>query len=647
MDKIPKTTATIYPGVVIDVGASGLVTITPEMIALKNVAVAAAAEAEADAATATTQAGIATTQAGIATTKATEATTQAGIATTQAGIATTQTNTATAQAGIATTKAAEASASATTATNQSGIATTQAGIATTQAGIATAQANTATAQATTATNQATAAANSAAQAALLGAVFGPGMIFNHTDQSIPTGWWDTGLRQTVTDSIWSTTSTLALISNWSVASLYTGGIATAFFDFTTAARLFQDLLGTVLTTAGQSIGMARDAISAQSFGAELVVNGDFAAATGWTTGTGWSISGGVAAKTAGTAASLSRAVSLTAGRTYRLTLTATVTAGTLTPRLTGGTAQTSTAINANGAVERYITAVTGNTTLDLLGDAAFAGSIDNVSLTEVLGIVATQPSASLRPLWRNDPLPAGGLSRGAARFDLVDDTLTFNLPAAVDGELWFAGRSGTWRETRLAASGATVTVGPTGTLATPGLLRAVGDVVAMGFRAGTMTADEWLRLKRRYRAEGAKGELIAGANMVTNGAFDADVSGWTQPIPARGTFDWSAGTARLVDASAGGLNTVGQSLTTVNGQVYLASAQIVEATNVTARMVAGTSNLGAQLGFSNLAANATGTIRLVFVATGTTTFITFQNLTSTAAGAQIRFDNVTVQPLTP
>jgi hypothetical protein len=51
-------------------------------------------------------------------------------------------------------------------------------------------------------------------------------------------------------------------------------------------------------------------------GPNLVTNGDFASPSGWTLGPGWSISGGVAVKSAGVASSLSQAVALTPGTEY-------------------------------------------------------------------------------------------------------------------------------------------------------------------------------------------------------------------------------------------------------------------------------------------------------------------------------------------
>jgi len=115
-------------------------------------------------------------------------------------------------------------------------------------------------------------------------------------------------------------------------------------------------------------------------GPDTAVNGGFAADTDWTKGTGWTIGSGVATKTAGTAASLDQAQTLAAGTAYVIRADITRTAGTLTPRFTGGTTVNGPAFNATGAINVVIVAAAGNTTLGFNGDAAFAGTVDNVSL---------------------------------------------------------------------------------------------------------------------------------------------------------------------------------------------------------------------------------------------------------------------------
>jgi hypothetical protein len=140
--------------------------------------------------------------------------------------------------------------------------------------------------------------------------------------------------------------------------------------------------GNTFTDCGGVSGAARGAI--EFTGTEMLANNTFSSGANWTTGTGWSIGAGVATKTAGTAASLSQTVGggggLVAGVTYKLTYTITRSAGTITPRFTGGTTVTGTARSASGTYTEYLTAVSGNTTFDFLGDSAFAGTVDDVYL---------------------------------------------------------------------------------------------------------------------------------------------------------------------------------------------------------------------------------------------------------------------------
>jgi hypothetical protein len=171
---------------------------------------------------------------------------------------------------------------------------------------------------------------------------------------------------------------------------------------------FTDTTGTTPAAVGQSVALMLDKSRGATvkLGDELVTNGGFAANTDWTTGTGWAIGSGVATKTAGTAAVLSQAVVLTTGRAYELTYTLTRTAGTLTPRITGGTTVNFTARTAGGTFTQIVSAVTGNTTLEFSADASFAGTIDNVTVKELTGNHAQQDITASRPTLAR--VPANG-----------------------------------------------------------------------------------------------------------------------------------------------------------------------------------------------------------------------------------------------
>ncbi len=117
--------------------------------------------------------------------------------------------------------------------------------------------------------------------------------------------------------------------------------------------------------------------------AELVINGAFATDTDWTKGTGWTIAGGVAVGAAGSLSALTPTapVLLTQGNRYRAIFDiVALTAGGVAANVgaTIGTLRTTA-----GHFEEIITAGAASA-LILDKDAAFAGSVDNFSVREVL-----------------------------------------------------------------------------------------------------------------------------------------------------------------------------------------------------------------------------------------------------------------------
>src|SRR4249919_195634 len=70
----------------------------------------------------------------------------------------------------------------------------------------------------------------------------------------------------------------------------------AWFDPYDLPTQFQDS-GTAATAVEQTIGLRLDKSRGLALGAELIANGTFDSATGWTLGTGWAVSGGQASHT--------------------------------------------------------------------------------------------------------------------------------------------------------------------------------------------------------------------------------------------------------------------------------------------------------------------------------------------------------------
>jgi hypothetical protein len=122
------------------------------------------------------------------------------------------------------------------------------------------------------------------------------------------------------------------------------------------------------------------AFGPESYGANVVVNGDFATDTVWSKGAGWAISGGLATKTPGVQSNLTQAC-LVVNTAYIVTGTVSGrTAGALNVYLGSGFAFV--AITANGSFTVSGVCV-GSTTLFLQGTSSFDGSIDNVSAREI------------------------------------------------------------------------------------------------------------------------------------------------------------------------------------------------------------------------------------------------------------------------
>ncbi|WP_440411163.1 TipJ family phage tail tip protein [Neorhizobium petrolearium] len=111
----------------------------------------------------------------------------------------------------------------------------------------------------------------------------------------------------------------------------------------------------------------------------LVINGGFDNVSTWVLGAGWTNASGKATHAAGSGSAISQALAAQAGKFYRISFDLSdVTAGDLTPRLTGGSVRAGTARGANGSFTDRVQAVTGNNTIELLASSAFAGSVDNI-----------------------------------------------------------------------------------------------------------------------------------------------------------------------------------------------------------------------------------------------------------------------------
>ena len=124
---------------------------------------------------------------------------------------------------------------------------------------------------------------------------------------------------------------------------------------------------------------ARDAL-----GPELLLNGDFLTDVSWTKGDGWTIPEGAGADCDGTqaaASDLTQAITLQIGTTYRVAFQVTaLTAGAVSP-VVGGT-KGQVRLGVSTFVENLVAGAANF--FDIEADADFVGTVDNISLKEVL-----------------------------------------------------------------------------------------------------------------------------------------------------------------------------------------------------------------------------------------------------------------------
>jgi hypothetical protein len=140
----------------------------------------------------------------------------------------------------------------------------------------------------------------------------------------------------------------------------------------------------ITTPTAYSDGVLHSVKPEQTLGSELVVNGDFATDSDWTYGSSWSIGDGKASFdfNIGGASDLRQNSVLTVGKKYKLTFDVLDSNGGNFSYSLGGYAIFINNIEANTTYTVYGKAV--GTFLTLRGASNFIGSIDNVSVKEVI-----------------------------------------------------------------------------------------------------------------------------------------------------------------------------------------------------------------------------------------------------------------------
>ncbi len=130
---------------------------------------------------------------------------------------------------------------------------------------------------------------------------------------------------------------------------------------------------------------------------------------------------------------------------------------------------------------------------------------------------------------------------------------------------------------------------------------------------------------------------VTGSELVTNGTFDSDVSGWTA---GNAVVSWDASGYLVVDdtANAGSDSRAYQDITTVVGETYVLSFDKISTTSAFWFGIGSASNIGSVY-YSGSLGTSTGPHSKTFVATETTTRI---SMISSGAGVT-KYDNVSVR----
>jgi len=125
---------------------------------------------------------------------------------------------------------------------------------------------------------------------------------------------------------------------------------------------------------------------------------------------------------------------------------------------------------------------------------------------------------------------------------------------------------------------------------------------------------------------------VTGSELVTNGTFDSDISGWSQTGSG-----WVYGTNNVTNTTGGNGELLHQSITTVAGKTYVLSYDIVSFNGTAVQtQIKDSSVFGTTLATQDF--SAVGTHTLTFTATSTTSVIRFGDYFTSAT-----LDNISVR----
>lgn len=197
------------------------------------------------------------------------------------------------------------------------------------------------------------------------------------------------------------------VTEWNPSFLFKNGEVGVWFDPSDLDTVFQDAIGTTPGELGQPVGLILDKSQGLELGPELIVNGDFSDGdTGWTLYGTSAVNGGTLTITNDTANGAISGTDLDEGKSYRLTFDVlTYTSGNVRVGTTGSNPLLHNNALPEGSKEFNFTVPPGGGGRLRFGFSSSGGSmeIDNVSLREIPGHHASQPTTTARPILGREP----------------------------------------------------------------------------------------------------------------------------------------------------------------------------------------------------------------------------------------------------
>ena len=232
-----------------------------------------------------------------------------------------------------------------------------------------------------------------------------------------------------------------LLSSASPAALFANGEVGVWYDPSQINTLFQDSAGTTpVTGPNQTVGLMLDKSQGLVLGPELIANGNFSSATGWTLGANWAISGGTLNGTTATSYSyINTPAGLVAGMVYYVSFDIlSISSGSVYINVGGISQATFTTLGSKTA---RIVVAAGPVNFVYVGGTGFTGSIDNLSVKLLPGNHATQATPTQRPIYGINPITGTrNLLTYTEQFDnavwnKANVSISANASTAPDGSL--------------------------------------------------------------------------------------------------------------------------------------------------------------------------------------------------------------------